>query len=243
MSIKLEVSLGEALDKLTILDIKLEKIKDNRKILIINEFTYLSNELQNYIEIYNYYYKILKKFNLEIWNLQDIIRNSITDKNNFYIICDKILNLNDARYLVKKKINEVCNSNFKEQKGYNLRCLNIILNCNENIINELNGAIRYYSFYYDEIYLYCNISECESLKKIYMNDPFIKINLNNKNIDYTKYDNIIINNYDDIKICLSHSYFVNKEKITNNNIQLSDNINKLYEKLNLEISIYDEYKF
>ena len=77
MSIKLEVSLGEAFDKLTILYIKQQNISDNRKNDIIKEYNYLFNELSNYINDYKYLYNFLFKINLKIWNLMDIIRNNI----------------------------------------------------------------------------------------------------------------------------------------------------------------------
>ena len=87
MSITLEVSLGEALDKLSILEIKMNKIIDYRKENVDNEYFYLCNQLSVYINKYDYYYKILKKLNLKIWELQDILREENSNKNNFYIIC------------------------------------------------------------------------------------------------------------------------------------------------------------
>lgn len=239
MSIELEVSLGEALDKLSILDIKLEKIKDERKNDVYNEYNYLKTKLKKYILLYNYFYTILKKVNLEIWELQDIIRSDSSTKS-FYSLCNEILNLNDSRYLVKKKINEICCSKLKEQKGYNLRNLNIILNVSDEILDNLNGAIRYYSFYYDNIYIYCNIDKINLIKKIYNDDLFIKINnineYNENNNDYIK-----INNYE-IEKKISHTYFKDKQ-IENNNSNYSYEINKLYENLNLNIKIYDGYRY
>ena len=58
--INLPVSIGEALDKLTILDIKLEKIKDNKKIDVQKEYDILYNKLKIYIEKFDFYYIILK---------------------------------------------------------------------------------------------------------------------------------------------------------------------------------------
>ena len=71
--IVLEVSLGEALDKLTILDIKCDKIKDERKIDCQKEYDLLYSELKDYVKEFSYHYRILKKINLTIWNLQDNI--------------------------------------------------------------------------------------------------------------------------------------------------------------------------
>ncbi len=244
MSIKLEVSLGEALDKLSILEIKYDKINDERKNNVKIEYEYLKSELLNYIEKFKYFYRILKKVNLEIWELQDDLRLGNVSETDFYIICDEILNLNDSRYLVKKKLNELCSSKLKEQKGYNLRNLNIVLNINDELLNYLNGAIRYFSFYYDNIYIYCNDDIYDNINKCFNDDLLISINkidnINNK-ID-EQYDNLNIENYN-IKKKLSHSYFVNKNNINNNNELYNKEINKLYNDLNLDIKIIEEYKY
>ena len=243
MSIKLEISLGEAIDKLTIVDIKKDKIKDIRRKDVENEFDYLFSELKIYVNNYHYYYKILKKTNLEIWELQDILRSDYCDKNNFYNICDEILNLNDSRYLVKKKINELGKSNLKEQKGYNLRILNIILNCNINIVHVLNGAIRYYSFFYDEINLFSSEDNNLLIQKMFSDDPFIKINLldlktNIKEIDFISIDN------NEIELNLTHSFFKNNMNKINKNYDnnYSQEINDIYNKLGINVTIFDEYK-
>ena len=242
MSIKLEISLGEAIDKLTIIDIKKDKIKDIRRKDVENEFDYLFSELKIYVNNYNYYYKILKKTNLEIWELQDVLRLENSDKSNFYNICDEILNLNDSRYLVKKKINELNKSNLKEQKGYNLRILNIILNCNMDIINILNGAIRYYSFFYDEINLFSSDDNNLLIQKMFLDDPFIKINLLDTNVNIKEIDFISIDN-DEIKFNLTHSYFKNNTDKTNNyDNKYSKEINDIYNKLGINVSIFDEYR-
>ena len=70
-TISLPVSLGEALDKLTILDIKLQKIQDQRRQDVQKEYDLLDTTLISYRQKYAYYYKLLKEINLEIWDLQD----------------------------------------------------------------------------------------------------------------------------------------------------------------------------
>lgn len=245
MSIKLEVSLGEALDKLSILEIKYQKINDNRKKNVEIEYKYLKKELSNYLQKLDYFYKILKKINLEIWELQDDLRKNNVDKDNFYIICDEILNLNDSRYLVKKKLNEVCSSKLKEEKGYELRNLNIILNIDEETLNYLNGAVRYYSFYYDNIDIFCNNDIYDYMVNIFHDDLFIKIhkfdNLNNE--IKNDIDNLNIENFK-VSKNMTHSYFKNKNfNLNNDNKNYPHKINKLYDDLNLNIKICREYKY
>lgn len=59
--INLPVSLGEALDKLTILDIKMDKIKDKRLEDVKKEYSVLFEKLKEHIENFKFYYTILKK--------------------------------------------------------------------------------------------------------------------------------------------------------------------------------------
>ena len=251
MSITLEVSLSEAIDKLTILDIKRDKIKDERKKDIDYEYNYLLSELNMYVTRYNYYYRILKKTNLEIWELQDIIRSDTNDKSKFYTICDEILNLNDSRYLVKKKINQICNSKLKEQKGYNLRILNIILNCDLDTITILNGAIRYYSFCYDEIFLLSKNENTTYLKQMFNDDKCIKVNAidisslhETTNMDeYNNNDCVRVNN-SDITVKSSHSFFSKNNNTVSDTYdnKYSNEINVIYQKLGMNVSIFDEYR-
>jgi hypothetical protein len=244
MSIRLEISLGEAIDKLTILDIKKEKIRDNRKNDVENEFDYLSIELNTYVTKYEYYYKILKKTNLEIWELQDILRVGNCNKDNFYGICDEILNLNDSRYLIKKKLNELSNSKLKEQKGYKLRVLNIIFGCNTNTttIDIFNGAIRYYSFFYDEINLITPSSECNTyMEQMFKDDPFIKVSETLLSSDATM-DSISIDDDNKIKLNITHTFFTKKHQSDNGNDKYSNQINDIYNKLGIRVCVFDEYR-
>jgi hypothetical protein len=252
MSVKLEISLGEAIDKLTILDIKKGKINDVRKMDVEHEFEYLLSVLNTYVMKYNYYYAILKRTNLEIWELQDILRSKNCEQSNYYVICDEILNLNDSRYLVKKKINEICKSNLKEQKGYSLRILNVILNCDIDTINILNGAIRYYSFFYDEVKLLSRSENIILLNQTFNDDPFIKINAfeTSSADEYSKDDDCVTVNNSDIKVKLLHSFFSKNNNSNNSNNSKNNNtydntyskeINDIYRKLGMNVSIFDDY--
>lgn len=269
MSIKLEVSIGEALDKLTILDIKKDKIVDvNNKVDVVNEYNYLYEELKKFITNNYYYYCLLKKVNLEIWDLMDIIRTPI-DKETYYLLCDITVNLNDSRFLLKKKINALSESKFKEQKGYKKRCLNIAINTNQNVFILLLGAIRYYSLFYDEVYVYIKNLENYNNELI---DPYIFVlpfigpigpnastdpigpigpNASTEDIfTESNHDYIIVfdNNTDgkvDITITkrIAHTYFINKKKYSNEEYKETTDIliNEIYKKLDLDPSIGLEY--
>ena len=241
MSVKIDVSLGEALDKLTILDIKKNKINDSRREDVITEFQYLQKELHTYTEKYKYLYSILYKTNERIWECMDIIRDSKKPTIELYEYIDETIILNDSRYLIKKKINEVGKSVLKEQKGYHLRSLHIILDCDFETINILNGAIRYYSFFYDEVILTTK-DEHMMIKRMFDDDPFIKINTGEYSNDG---DCVRVNNSGDITVNILHHHHA----LSSNNKQskpycdkYSKEVNDIYRKLGMNISIFEEYK-
>ncbi len=84
----LPVSFGEAIDKLTILDIKMNKLNDSRRIDVEKEFNILLENLKGIIEQIQFYYNALKQINLQIWEDQDLFRYSV-DENQKTIICKK----------------------------------------------------------------------------------------------------------------------------------------------------------
>jgi len=164
--INLNVSVGEAVDKLTILSIKMDKINDDRRKDVEIEYNYLFSQLENITKKYPYYFNLLKEINLEIWNLQDEIREN---HENFMQKCENVLFLNDARFTIKNKINNIANSKFKEQKGYKIRKCTIITE-NEKMIEK----IKYISCFYDE-------SNVISMNNQIFNDlKFDSINFENK---------------------------------------------------------------
>lgn len=167
----LPVSIGEGLDKLSILDIKLDKSNDTRRIHILNEYNLLNTILKDYIETHKKLYTYIKKINLLIWDLMDILRDN-KDVNNYTELCIKCIDYNDIRFRIKNKINLL--SEIKEQKCYNITKLYIFINDKIDNIELFFNYIEYYSFIYDEIHITSN---------------------NNKLIDYFKYDTTIIINY------------------------------------------------
>jgi len=118
---KIEVSTGEILDKMSILEIKMNKIKDETKLVNIQkEYNYLKNisQQQSYdIENYNE----LLKINNKLWDIEDDIRekerNGVFD-TEFIEIARSVYFTNDKRSAIKKQINISSNSNFIEEKSY-----------------------------------------------------------------------------------------------------------------------------
>lgn len=154
MLITLPVSVGEALDKLTILDIKLAFVKDeNRRSHIQQEFNLLENQLDEIKQKFSLFYRLLKHINLEIWEEMDDLRNNIeTLKDEEYLrICKKTILDNDIRFRIKNKINFLADSSLKEQKGYDpTRIWLVFKDANPNYVNQV---ILYFSIRYDETYV------------------------------------------------------------------------------------------
>ena len=123
---KVEVSNGELLDKLSILELKLKNIKDNKKLINIkNEHVGLSplcnNLFDNYgNELRSLYFK-LSEINAELWKIEDDIRECERNKefgDEFVRLARAVYFTNDKRSDVKKSINLLTKSGFVEEKSY-----------------------------------------------------------------------------------------------------------------------------
>jgi hypothetical protein len=175
MEISLPVSIGEALDKLTILDIKIEKISDERKADCQKEYDILDSSLKLYREKHSYYYKLLREINLEIWNLQDTFHGKDVSAEEAGRLCKKILEENDRRFRVKAKLNAICSSNLREQKGYAKKRAFIYTHLGLGDMFWMNGAVRYLSTCYDELLVVCKEKYRENVALMYSDDPTIKL--------------------------------------------------------------------
>ena len=120
---KIDVSIGEVVDKITILQIKQEKIIDEAKVAHVTTELKLLQETLSKSEITVPLEMIdeLKQVNQTLWDTEDIIREK--ERNNqfddeFVKHARLDAKLNDKRFLVKNKINQHCNSPVKEQKSY-----------------------------------------------------------------------------------------------------------------------------
>ena len=125
MKVNIPVSLGELLDKISILEIKNEKILNESKLKNIKkELIGLRNVLEelniNLSEI-DELYKDLFKINLTLWEIEDSIR--ILEKNEdfgkqFVELARSVYITNDKRFEVKNEINKLFNSEYVEEKSY-----------------------------------------------------------------------------------------------------------------------------
>ena len=120
-----EISAGELLDKITILEIKKEKIKDNQKLKDIDKellsLTKTSDEKIPDKKKINDLIINLKQINLKLWDIEENKR--LAEKNQkfdekFIKLSRDVYKTNDARAKIKLKINEILGSNIKEVKSH-----------------------------------------------------------------------------------------------------------------------------
>ncbi len=120
-----EVSVGELLDKISILEIKKEKIKDPEKLKFISdEHSVLKNQLENNIKMNEKVinlFKNLKEINSKLWIIEDDKR--LCEKNKdfgekFVKLSREVHFLNDDRAKIKLDINDLTGSKIREIKEY-----------------------------------------------------------------------------------------------------------------------------
>jgi hypothetical protein len=118
-----EVSTGEIVDKLSILQIKKENIKDDVKLKnILKEFEYLYDIVFNQLKINLVDYNKLVDINSQLWKIEDDIRDKERNREFDDIFVELARNVyvtNDKRAEQKKEINLKYGSNFVEEKSYN----------------------------------------------------------------------------------------------------------------------------
>lgn len=123
---KIEISNGELLDKISILELKLLKIEDEEKLINIKkEFETLNPLVQELFEKYDgqlqNHYLELAKINGELWNIEDWIRDCEREKRfdkEFVELARSVYITNDKRSEVKKIINILTSSGLVEEKSY-----------------------------------------------------------------------------------------------------------------------------
>ena len=123
---KVEVSNGELLDKLTILELKLFNISDVQKLTNIqkehDELNPLAGQLfDSYGEELKNLYKQLAEINSELWTIEDDIRECERNKDfgsDFVSLARAVYFTNDKRSEIKKSINLLTGSGFVEEKSY-----------------------------------------------------------------------------------------------------------------------------
>ncbi len=166
--VRLEVSIGEALDKLSILKLKERAIKENRHVQ--NEIAAIEPDLKIYVERCRKLYIVLEYVNKRLWDLCEWSRHGALENSNDYIMKE-----NDARFRIKNKINQVCRSFLREQKSYQQRWVKatVVLVC-----EKTEAFLRFLSTYHDVVWIDLNClsdQERSSLVELASVDPGIRM--------------------------------------------------------------------
>lgn len=121
-SMKIEVSNGELIDKLTILEIKSVKITDPKKLVNIRkELLLLKESALSILSLCIEETKELKRVNEKLWKIEDQIRLLEAQKTfdlEFVELARSVYLQNDDRAAIKKRINIKTNSSLSEEKSY-----------------------------------------------------------------------------------------------------------------------------
>ena len=120
---KIDISIGEVVDKFTILSIKLNKIENDKKLKNIRkEYDILFNSLENSgIEVDSASFAKLETINLKLWEIEDKIRKKEANKefdDEFIQLARNVYINNDKRSAAKREINITYGSNIIEEKEY-----------------------------------------------------------------------------------------------------------------------------
>jgi hypothetical protein len=120
-----EISAGELLDKISILEIKLEKIEDKNDREEIKKEYKILKEIQNssikFDDKVKELFNSIKVINIKLWNVEDELR--VCEKNkdfgkNFIELAREVYLNNDKRSKIKSEINKILESNIREIKQY-----------------------------------------------------------------------------------------------------------------------------
>jgi hypothetical protein len=203
----IEVSIGEVVDKMSILELKLKFIKNEDQQKEINKEILALSICNNYIDNNKFYYNLLLYVNERIWNMTDIIKKNNIDIVEFAKISNEIFEFNQKRFRLKNFFNIVNNSNLKEQKSYSKNNCLIRINNYDTLLNK-QSEINFLSIEYDTLSFKCDIlsSECDFISKIQKIITIPNIIYKN-NIEYIKYINLEEFNIDDsLKKIFYNSY-------------------------------------
>tara|TARA_B000000532_G_scaffold7759_1_gene5856 strand:- start:7 stop:408 length:402 start_codon:yes stop_codon:yes gene_type:complete len=116
------ISIGELVDKITILEIKKNKLQNSKLENVLKELSFLRKLMEKHqIEITDDLFTQLKEINLKLWKIEDQIRIKEKNKefdNIFIELARSVYFTNDKRSEIKKRINRLSNSEITEEKSY-----------------------------------------------------------------------------------------------------------------------------
>jgi FkbM family methyltransferase len=167
-----EISIGEIVDKYSILEIKSSMVTDKYKLdEIEKEKTKLSHAL-DYINSNKFFYKLLLYINKEIWNLTDRIKQMGDINIEYAHLANQIFNNNQIRFRLKTYFNILQNSQIKEQKSYSENTIQIVITDIYELIFKVE-EINYLCVTNDNIIFDTNNDTIQVISNMFKNPSII----------------------------------------------------------------------
>ena len=173
------ISIGEALDRLSILEIKLCEFDDPQKRDCVQKEIDSLNGIIEYKSTFRYYYNLLYCVNKLIWDKTNVIKREPVGEV-YALIAKSIFDLNQSRFRVKNIINKQFSSGIQEQKSYALTYVYIVIDTASDVDPD---KLTFLSLNYDIVNIKCNESVMSALHSIVpFNYTFDEINCVRTNI-------------------------------------------------------------
>jgi len=150
-----EISIGEGLDRLSILEIKEREIANPGRLIEVRKEIASLAALQPYKMQYLYYYRLILLVNKRIWDLTNTIKAMAYRDTAFAEVAHEIFELNQSRFRVKKILNEMSHEGMKEQKSYGLTEITVVLFSGTERVG-VGRLLAYLSLMYDRVNIICD---------------------------------------------------------------------------------------
>jgi hypothetical protein len=190
----LEVSIGEAVDKYCILELKLKYIPDETKLVEIRKELTALDACAVYITEHPVFYKLLFYVNECIWNMTNEVKGKTPENIDFASLANQIFEFNQKRFRIKNWFNMLSNSLVKEQKSYSNKVCKLNL---ENVYDKQSKLLEIYyllleydivlidSVHLGEIVYRINTPTLLSTDDYVSNTPIIEIDIDTVEIPVT----------------------------------------------------------
>jgi len=174
-SLMVPCSYGEAFDKLTILQLKLDNIQDARRADVETEYMALKKIMEHLLPKAMYHYDRLLEVNRIMWKIQDELHNSLikSDPMREFDLMRKINDVNERRFRIKRTINTNLGSTLKEQKGYKGKRAFVLSHLGMGDMFFMNGAIRYLATQFDEVMIGVKAEYEKNVRTLYSDEPSV----------------------------------------------------------------------
>lgn len=173
------VSVGEAIDKYNILEIKRQKITNPNKLTSITQELNVLQDCQKYITGHPFFYSLLTYTNTVIWDTTDKIKLLCLEQScyeEYAKLSNKIFEYNQIRFRLKNMFNILTSSNIKEQKSYvDDVCHVHVSDC--NVLYTKIPEINYILIKHDYVKFICNTPVKETIHKLFKNTNYDTIQL------------------------------------------------------------------